>query len=315
MDDYYSFAAFFSQIGRKQGEDYRETIVFDRRGGDVRHPVTNQAMTPKFVGGEVPDVQGKDRREVLAQWLTSPENPFFAKSVANRIWEHFFGVGIVHPVDDIRISNPPSNPALFDELGRRLVEYNYDFKRLVQDICNSHAYQRSVERNESNALDERNYAHANPRRIRAEMLLDCICQVTGSQEKFRGLPLGARAVQIADGQTSNYFLTTFGRAPRITCSASEVSTAPSLSQALHMLNGPTIQGKISQGGLVKGWREAGKSPEEIIELIYVRTLTRQPTEAERTALLQLVEQAGNSQLGLEDVFWSVLNSREFVFNH
>ncbi len=272
-------------------------------------------MPPKFLGGAQPDTKGQDRRAVLAQWLTSPENPFFSTNVANRIWEHFFGVGIVHPVDDIRISNPASNPELFKELGRRLVEYNYDFKRLVRDICNSQAYQRSVQRNESNALDERNYAHANPRRIRAEMLLDCICQVTDAQEKFRGLPLGARAVQIADGSTSNYFLTTFGRAPRVTCSAAEVSTAPSLSQALHMLNGPTIQGKIAQGGLLKAWREAGKSPEEIIELIYIRALTRRPTEQERKALLELVNQAENSQQGLEDVFWSVLNSREFVFNH
>ena len=114
----------------------------------------------------------------MAQWLTSPENPFFSTSVANRIWEHFFGVGIVHPVDDIRISNPASNPELFAELGRKLIEYKYDFKQLVRDICNSHAYQRSVVRNETNELDERNYAHANPRRIRAEMLLDCISQVT-----------------------------------------------------------------------------------------------------------------------------------------
>ncbi len=212
MNDYYSFAAFFSQIGRKQGEDYRETIVFNSGGGEVQHPVTNQAMSPKFLGGDTPDLQGRDRRAVMAHWLTSPENPLFSTSVANRIWQHFLGVGIVDPVDDIRISNPASNPELFAELGRKLNEYKYDFKQLVRDICNSQAYQRSVNRNESNMLDERNYAHANPRRIRAEMLLDCISQVTATQDKFRGLPLGARAVQIADGQTSNYFLTTFGRA-------------------------------------------------------------------------------------------------------
>ena len=235
--------------------------------------------------------------------------------MGNRIWEHFFGVGIVHPVDDVRVSNPASNPELFTELGRRLVEYKYDFKLLVRDICNSHAYQRSVVRNDTNELDERNYAHANPRRVRAEILLDCISQVTGTQDKFRGLPLGARAVQIADGRSSNYFLTTFGRAARDTCSAAEVSTAPSLSQALHMLNGPTVHGKITQGGLVKRLLDEGQTPEQVIEAIYLRALSRKPTAEEVARLAQLAQEGGNAQQGLEDVFWSVLNSREFVFNH
>ncbi len=315
MDDYYSFAAFFRQIGRKQGEDYRETIVFDQRGGEVNHPVTKAVMKPKYLGGETPEINGQDRRALVAQWLTSPENPYFSRSVANRVWEHFFGFGVVHPVDDIRVSNPASNPALFEELGRRLVEYQYDFKRLVRDICNSHAYQRSVVRNETNELDERNFAHANPRRVRAEILLDCISQITDAQDKFRGLPLGARAVQIADGRTSNYFLTTFGRAARDTCSASEVSSAPSLSQALHMLNGPTVHGKISQGGVVKRWLDEGKTPDQVIEAIYIRALSRKPTPNETATLATMVQESGNPQQGLEDVFWSVLNSREFVFNH
>lgn len=315
MDDYYSFAAFFSQIGRKQGEDYRETIVFDRRDGDVQHPVTGQAMPPKFLGGDRPDTSSRDRREVLAEWLTSADNTFFATSVANRVWEHFFGVGIVHPVDDIRVSNPPSNPELFTELGKRLVEYKYDFKQLVRDICNSHAYQRSVVRNESNMGDERNFAHANTRRIRAEILLDCITQVTNTQDKFPGLPLGARAVQIADGQTSTYFLTTFGRASRVTCSVAEVSTAPSLSQALHMLNGPTVHEKISQGGLVQIWLNEGRTPPQVIEAIYLRALTRRPTDQETAGLLQSIEPSADPRQSLEDVFWAILNSREFVFNH
>ena len=315
MNDYYSFAAFFCQIGRKQGEDYRETIVFNAGGGDVRNPVNNQVMQPKFLGGAVPDLQGKDRRAAMAEWLVSPDNPLFATSVANRVWEHFFGVGIVDPVDDIRVSNPPSNPALFAELGKRLAEYKFDFKQLVRDICNSQAYQRSTQRNESNQLDERNYAHANPRRIRAEMLLDCINQVTETKEKFRGLPLGARAVQIADGRTSNYFLTTFGRAARDTVCVAEVSTDPSLSQALHMLNGPTIHGKIVQGGLIKRWLSEGKTAEQVIELIYLRALTRKPTPDESKQLAEIVQQADNPEMGLQDVFWAILNSREFVFNH
>jgi hypothetical protein len=315
MDDYYSFAAFFSQIGRKPSEDYREIIVFNSGGGDVRNPVSNQVMAPKFLGGETPDVQGKDRRVVLAEWLTSTDNPFFATNVANRVWAHFLGKGIVEPVDDIRISNPPSNPELFETLGKKLVEYKYDFRQLVRDICNSHAYQRSLVRNPSNETDERNFAHANVRRVPAEMLLDCINQVTETKEKFQGLPLGARAVQIADGQTSNYFLTAFGRAKRETVCACEANSDPSLSQALHMLNGDAVHGKVAQGGAVKKLLDQGKTPEQVIENLYVRCLSRKPTPEEQQKLLAVVAGAENPQAGLEDVFWAVLNSREFLFNH
>jgi hypothetical protein len=316
MDDYYSFAAFFAQVGRKVGEDYRELVVFDRGGGDVRHPVGGRTMTPKFLGGEAPTLTpGKDRREVVAQWLTSPANPFFSTSVANRVWSHFFGAGIIEPVDDIRVSNPPSNPELFKTLGMKLTEYKFDFKRLVRDICNSEAYQRSSERNESNAADERNFAHASARRVPAEQLLDCIGQATGAPDKFQGLPLGARAVQIADGATRNYFLTTFGRAPRDTVCACEAKTEPTLSQALHMLNGTTIQGKVQQGGLIKKLLDAKKQPGEIIDDLYVRCLTRRPTPDETARLLEVVKQGENTLQGLEDVFWAVLNSREFLFNH
>jgi hypothetical protein len=316
MDDYYSFAAFFAQVGRKTGEDYREVIVFDRGGGDVKHPVGGRTMTPKFLGGSAPTIAaGKDRREVLAQWLTSPENPFFATSTANRIWAHFFGAGIIEPVDDIRVSNPPSNPELFKALGAKLTEYQFDFKALVRDICNSETYQRSCIRNESNAADERNFAHASARRIPAEQLLDCIGEVTEAPDKFQGLPLGARAVQIADGASRNYFLTTFGRAARDTVCACEAKTEPTLSQALHMLNGNTIQNKVQQGGLMKKLLAENKQPADVIDHLYVRCLSRRPTTEESQGLLEIVKSAPNMQQGLEDVFWAVLNSREFLFNH
>ena len=315
MDDYYSFAAFFSQIGRKGGEDYRETIVFNSGGGEVAHPVGGRAMPPKFLGGPQPDLAGTDRRVALAGWLTSPENPYFATSVANRVWAHFFGLGIVEPVDDIRVSNPSSNPELFEALGTKLIEYQYDFKQLVRDICTSQTYQRSAVRNASNEHDDRNFAHANVRRIGAEMMLDCVSQVTETKEKFRGLPLGARAVQIADGGTSTYFLTTFGRAKRDTVCACEASTDPSLSQALHMINGETAHGKIAQGGIVQRMLAEGKTPEQVIESLYIRCLTRKPTPEESQKLLAIAAEAENPQVGLEDVFWAVLNSREFVFNH
>ena len=315
MDDYYGFAAFFSQIGRKQGEDYRETIVFNRGGGEVNHPVGGRQMAPKFLGGETPDTKGSDRREVLANWLTQPDNPYFATSIANRVWAHFMGSGLVDPVDDIRVSNPASNPELFQELGNKLAEYQFDFKRLVKDICNSQAYQRSSIPNESNLSDTRNYAYAAVRRIPAESLLDCLSQVTQTKDKFRGLPLGARAVQIADGSTSTYFLTTFGRAPRNTVCDCEATTDPSLSQALHLLNGESVHQKVLQGGVVKTLLAEQKTPEQIIETLYVRALGRKPTPEEQTELAQQVAAAANPQQGLEDVFWAILNSREFVFNH
>ncbi|MFO0940147.1 MAG: DUF1549 and DUF1553 domain-containing protein [Pirellulales bacterium] len=315
MQDYYGFASFFAQVGRKTGEDYRETIVFDRQGGEVNHPVSKAPVPSAFLGGGPADVAGKDRRVVLANWITSPQNPFFATSIANRVWAHFMGVGIVNPVDDIRVSNPASNPELFNEMGKRFTDYKFDLKQLVRDICNSQAYQRTTQTNETNELDTRNYSHATVRRISAEMLLDCISEATGTKDKFRGLPLGSRAVQIADGTTSDYFLNTFGRSPRVTVCDCEASTDPSLSQALHLLNGNATQGKIAQGKLINSWLEQGLTVPQVIEKIYVRSLARVPTEAETSTLTKMVADVGNNQQGLEDAFWAVLNSREFMFNH
>jgi len=315
MDDYYSFAAFFAQIGRKNTEDYRERIIYNRGGGDVRHLVGNKVMEPKFLGGVEPEMKGRDRREVLAEWLTAAENPYFATSVANRIWASFFGVGIVDPVDDVRVSNPASNPELYAKLGDKLVEYNYDFKKLVRDICASRAYQRTTVTNDSNKSDTKNFAYAQVRRIPAEQLLDCISQATNHDEKFRGLPLGSRAVQIADGKTSNYFLTTFGRSERETVCTCEASTSPTLSQALHMLNGSATQDKINRGKLVDSWIKEELTNDQIIDKIYIRCLSRKPNADEREKLTAVLKEEENRQRGLEDVFWAVLNSREFMFNH
>jgi hypothetical protein len=315
MGDYYGFAAFFSQIGRKQGEDYRQLLVFNSFGGEVNHPVGGAVVPPKFLGGEAPDTNGKDRREVLANWMTSTSNPYFAKSIGNRIWAHFNGVGIVNPVDDFRASNPASNPELLDELGKKLVEYKFDTKRLVRDICNSITYQRSCTPVDANQADERNYAKATVRRIPSENLLDCISQVTHTKDKFRGLPIGARAVQIADGATSNYFLSSFGRSARTTVCADEATTDPSLSQALHLINGDTTSGKIVQGGQLAKWKEQGLTKEIIIEKIYLRCLSRKPSETERANLIKMIAESPDEDQGLHDAFWAVLNSREFIFNH
>ena len=320
MDDYYSWAAFFSQIGRKGGVDPREQIIYNRGSGETKHKVGGRVMPPKFLGGVVPDVKGKDRRQVLGEWLASTENPFFAKNIVNIVWAHFFGVGIIDPVDDVRVSNPASNPELLDALANKFQgEYKYDFKQLVRDICNSKTYQRTTKSNPTNESDLNNFAKAKIRRQRAEVMLDTITQVTETKNKFRGLPLGARAVQIADGQTSDYFLTTFGRATRQTVCSCEVRSDPSLSQALHLMNGPTVSTKIEQGGIVKRKLEEGKTPDQVIEEIYIRCLSRKPTPEELKQMSQEVKAVGNDRnqqiLVLNDVFWAVLNSKEFMFNH
>lgn len=315
QDDYYGFAAFFSQIGRKQAEDQRETIIFNSGGGEVKHPVGGRRMAPKFLGGTAPEVAGKDRRVILAKWLASPENPWFATSFANRVWAHFFGSGIVEPVDDFRVSNPATNPELLAELGKRFTDSKYDLKSLVREICNSRTYQRSTQRNQSNATDERNFAHANLRRIKAENLLDAISVATDTRDKFKGLPLGARATQIADGATTTYFLTTFGRATRETVCSCEVKMEPTLSQALHLLNGETTNRKIEQGGVIKKLLATRKFPEERIIELYLRTLARMPTRAEIAKLLPQFGEGSNPEQALGDLFWALLNSREFLFNH
>ncbi|HIA61512.1 MAG TPA: DUF1549 domain-containing protein [Planctomycetaceae bacterium] len=315
MDDYYSFAAFFSQIGRKAAEDPREIIVFNSGSGVVRHPVGNRVMEPKFLGGETPDVQGKDRRQIMAKWLASNDNPYFARNLSNIVWAHFFGQGIINEVDDVRVSNPPVNVALLDTLASKFTEYNYDFKKIVRDICTSRAYQLSTGTNETNEKDSRNFSHAALRRMRAEIMLDAITQITSTSNKFPGLPNGARAVQIANGNTSTYFLTTFGRAKRETVCACEVKMEPNLSQALHMLNGDTVNSKITQGKLIPTRLGEEVPIPQILEELYIRCLCRKPTEKELTNLMEIISQEENKQQALEDTFWALLNSREFLFNH
>jgi len=315
MDDYYSFAAFFSQIGRKAAEDPREIIVFNSGSGVVRHPVGNRVMEPKFLGGETPDVKGKDRRQIMAKWLASNDNPYFARNLSNIVWAHFFGQGIINEVDDVRVSNPPVNVALLDTLASKFTEYNYDFKKIVRDICTSRAYQLSTGTNETNEKDSRNFSHAALRRMRAEIMLDAITQITSTSNKFPGLPNGARAVQIANGNTSTYFLTTFGRAKRETVCACEVKMEPNLSQALHMLNGDTVNSKITQGKLIPTRLGEEVPIPQILEELYIRCLCRKPTEKELTNLMEIISQEENKQQALEDTFWALLNSREFLFNH
>jgi hypothetical protein len=314
MDDYRGFVAFFTQIGRKQGEDPRERIIFNSGNGESKHPVGDRIIPPKFLGGEAPDTKGKDRRQVLADWVASPENPYFPRHIANLVWAQYMGRGIVEPVDDVRISNPASNPGLLDALSKKVVEYNYDLRKIVRDVCTSRTYQLTTRANESNALDDRNFAKATIRRMRAEVMLDCITQVTETKDKFRGLPAGARSVEIADGKTTNTFLTTFGRATRETiCSREEVG--PTLSQALHLLNGNTIEGKIAEGKVIPTLMQRNLSPRELVSELFLRCFGRAPTEQELVKLEAHMGVTEEQPKVYTDVFWALLNAKEFMFNH
>jgi len=317
MDDYYGFKAFFSQIGRKQTDDPQEVIVYNSKGGESKHFLTQAVMKPKFLGGDTPEIKpGDDRRKILADWIASPQNPFFARNIGNIIWAHFFGVGIVDPVDDVRVSNPPSNPELLTALAKNLTEYKYDMRRLVKDICTSMTYQRSTKVNDTNAGDKKNFSHAQVRRVRAEVLLDAISQITDTPNKFQGLPLGARAVQIADGAVSNYFLTTFGRAKRESVCSCEVKMEPTLSQALHLMNGDAVNDRIKQGKVVAKMIQEKKTDREIVEDLYLKVFGRMPEDKEWSTIQQTLAAAPDQrQLALEDVFWALLNSKEFYFNH
>ena len=314
MDDYYGFVAFFDKVRRKRGDDLRERIIFNA-GGKTLHPVTQEVVAPRFLGGELADIAGTDRREALANWIVADDNPYFARNLANRIWEQFFGRGIVNEVDDVRVSNPPVNQVLLDQLAQRLVDSQFDFKAVARQICNSQAYQRGTIPGKNTVEAEKNFAVAKLRRIRAEVLLDVISQVTETTDDFAGLPDGASATEIPDGVTSNHFLRIFGRSTRQTVCTCEVNTQPNLSQALHLINGDTIQKKISKGRVIQQMMKAKMSNQEIIKDLFLRCLSRSPTELELEKLTAELDLSDNRKQMLHDIFWALLNSREFLFLH
>ncbi len=314
MDDYYGFVAFFDDVRRKRGNDPRDRIVYSVNG-KTTHPVTGQTVAPRFLGGDSPDLEATDHRQALADWILSKDNPYFAANLANRTWDHFFGIGVVNEVDDVRVSNPPVNQALLDQLAQRMIETDYDFKALARDICNSQAYQRSTRGNENEIDAENNFAKARLRRIRAEVLLDVISQVTETEDDFEGLSPGASATEIPDGKTTSHFLKTFGQSTRQTVCSCEVNTDPNLSQALHLINGDTVHHKISKGRVVDRMLKSGMSNDEIIDDLYLRCLSRKPTEHERHRLAPELDSSKNRTKSLQDIFWALLNSREFLFNH
>ena len=317
QDNYYGIAAAFVRVGRKNSVDTEEEVIFSQGAGEVTQPRTNKQMKVHLLlKGDVDVPADQDRRVVFAQWLTSPENPFFAKSVSNRIWGHLLGRGIVDPIDDFRDSNPPSNARLLDELSRQFAANNFSQKWAIRTICNSRTYQLSSRKNPFNKDDEIYCSHANTRLLSAEQLLDGICAVTNVPEQFPGMPLGMRATELADPPTDHYFLKVFGQPQREMACQCERSSESNLSQALQMINGPVVHNKLrADNGRIATMLKENKPEEEIITALYLAALARTPSVEEMNASKQHIAAQQDRRQAFEDVGWAILNSKEFLFQH
>ncbi|HLY12647.1 MAG TPA: DUF1549 and DUF1553 domain-containing protein [Planctomycetota bacterium] len=317
QDDYWGFAAFFQRVGKKQGDVPADQAVFVQKSGETSQPRSGKRMKPKGLGGpEYEYVAGEDPRKQLVDWMTTPENAYFSKAIANRMFAGLMGLGLVNSVDDMRVTNPPSNPELLEALAKDIASHHFDLKALIRSILKSETYGLSSDPTPFNATDRQNFARYHTKRLSAEVLLDAVSSVTGSQEKFPGLPLGTRAIELPDQAVSSYFLTAFGRSGRETPCECERSYAPNLAQILHLMNSPEIQGKIaSEKGTVAQLVGAKKSNEEIVEALYLRGFSRRPTASESKDASDLIAKAANRKAAIEDFVWLILNSKEFLFNH
>lgn len=319
QDNYYGLGAAFARVGRKPGPADNEEVIFAAQGGEVTQPRTGKTMPVHLLlKGDVQVPNDQDRREVFAEWLTSAENPFFSKAVSNRIWGHLMGRGIVEPVDDFRDSNPASNAKLLNELAQQFAEHNFSRRWLIKTIMASHTYQRSSRTNDFNKTDEIYSSHATVRMLGAEQLLDAISDVTAVPETFAGVPAGTRATQLPEPPTDNYFLKVFGQPQREMACECERSSESNLSQALQMINGPTVHNKLrADNGRVATMIAAGKSDDEIITTIYLAAVSRAPSTGELETSKKHIASvpADQRRLALEDIGWAVLNSKEFLFQH
>lgn len=317
QDDYYGFAAFFSRVRQKKGTLPEDEVIFTVGDGDVRQPRTGQVMKPKALGGPVlEDPKVPDRRARLAAWLTSPGNPFFAKSLVNRVWYHMVGRGIVEPVDDFRDSNPASNDELLDGLTAEFVKGGFDLKKLIRSILVSRTYQLSARTNELNSDDSLYFSHSFTKLLPAEVLLDAISTVTSTVTAFDNLPRGFRATQIPDGKMENPFLKTFGRPARELACECERESDSNLSQALQLIGGATVNGKLrDDNGRMAQLAKSTKPPEEITKELYLVALAREPNATEITAAVKHLNAAKDRRQAVEDLGWVLINSKEFLFRH
>lgn len=328
QDDYWGLAAFFGRIGKKeinQGSDesnaaVKRVVVFNQKTGSVTNKRTQQVAAFKPLDGKPMDVApGTDPRSLLADWLTAKENPFFARAVANRYWAHFFGKGIVDPLDDMRLTNPASNPALLDALSKELIVSGYSLKHLVKTICKSHTYQLSAEPNDTNKNDKQNFARYYPRRLAAEVIFDAVCQVTASPSGFGGVPSDTnaprRAIMLPDESFASYFLDVFGRPQRISACECERVGEANLAQALHLLNSDEIQGMLTRaGGRADVLAKDTRPDADKIDDLFLRAFGRLPApEQKKAALDHLAKHAKDKKVGLENILWALLNTKEFLF--
>ncbi|MBS1824552.1 MAG: DUF1553 domain-containing protein [Acidobacteria bacterium] len=315
QSDFYSLAAVFSQVVEFHTKNSQEFDLRIDPNRAVIHPATKQAAEPRFFGGGIIDVApGEDRRPAFAKWLTAPDNPYFAKAMANQIWRTMMGRGIVQPVDDFRDTNPPTHPALLDLLAKELITHRFDQKHLIRFIAASKTYQHSSRENPTNKLDFKYYSRSYPKRLMAEVYMDAISQVTNLESKFNNWPEARRAVQLPDNRYNSYFLDVFERSNRLViCDREENVT---VSQALHFVNSPDVQAKIaSPESRLAQWLESGKSDSEVLEELFLTTMSRTPSAKEKDRLLTRIGQTTNRKELFEDVLWAILNSREFIFNH
>ncbi|HEY7158321.1 MAG TPA: DUF1549 domain-containing protein [Gemmataceae bacterium] len=316
QDDYYGMTAFFNGVGIKNSGGMEALTVAGL--AQARNPRTGADIRAHPLGEKMPaKVEPGDRREQLAEWLTSPRNPWFARNLANRVWAHFLGRGLVEPVDDVRATNPPSNPELLDALAEYLIQHNYDLHALIRVITASRVYQLCSKPNATNKRDEQNYSRALLKRPGAEVLLDMVSQTTGIPERFAGAPPCTRAIQLWDSKVPHYFLKVFGRPQRLSACECERNREPSVAQVLHLLNAPEIHAKLShEGGSVAKLVKRQPADEPLIEELYLMFFSRLPRDEERqAAMAYLREHRADRREAVEDLAWSMLNSLEFLFNH
>ncbi len=324
QDDYYGLAAFYNRVGKKTIPNasgaMRDRRVFHNEGvAAASNPRSGKSLRPTGLGAEAYDVPAdQDPRVKLADWMSDPKNPFFAKSLVNRYWKHFFNRGIVEPEDDMRATNPPSNPELLDALAARFIESGFDMKDLIRTICRSNTYQLSSMPNDYNGSDKQNFSRYYPRRLSAEVLYDAFHQVTGSSQAFGGMPAGTRALQLADSSGGPYFLQVFGQPKGDTACECERSMDANLAQSLHLLNGKEIQEKIAgdAGRAAALAKDTARSHEERMTELYRWVFGRDPNASEmETAVSYLKRNEENPRLGYEDILWALINTKEFQFNH
>jgi hypothetical protein len=317
--DYYGFAAFFSRVAVKGSSEFGnfggESVVWVRPSGEVTHPRTGAVMKPTPLDGEPVD-DPLDRRVALAKWLTSPENEGFARNVVNRLMAHYLGRGLVDPVDDMRATNPPSNPALMTALVADFRDSRFNVKHLMRRIMHSRLYQLDSQPTAENQADTRFYSHFRVKRLSAEPLLDAVDQVTGSITKYPNLPLGTRAIELPDANYTNPFLVTFGKPKRASVCECERTPDENLAQALHTLNGDVIASKIADanGRVAKLLAENKPAAEQVTDL-YLTTLCRRPSPAEIEFGTSYLATAPSPQEGLQDLLWGLMNSKQFLFVH